>query len=270
MLSATSHSVSLITRRLVSFLAERLPGRCRLPLKIRHYSRLILHAEPSADPDLAGVRRLIHPGDKALDIGANVGLWTRFLSQWVGERGQIWSFEPIPETFAILSECIRRLNFDNAIPLNLAVSDSDDGVEMMIPLDDRGIRNYHLAMIVTTGATDSLTLPTVTLDRWYDEESFPAVGFIKIDTEQHELPCVRGAMRLIRDRLPALCIEVSSDLSDPESAGAAIIRLLDPLGYSVYLWDNDAFVAWQAGKRSVNYFFLRPAHLEHTPISNLS
>ena len=60
------------------------------------------------------------------------------------------------------------------------------------------------------------------------------------------------------------------DLSDPESAGAAIIRLLDPLGYSVYLWDNDAFVAWQAGKRSVNYFFLRPAHLEHTPISNLS
>jgi FkbM family methyltransferase len=265
-----AHDYAVCTRRLASSLVERLPSRCRLALKTWHYSRLILHIEPAADLDLIGARCLIHPGDKVLDVGANVGLWTRFLSQWVGKKGRVWCFEPIPETFAILTECIQRLDLDNAIPVNVAVSDSDDSVKMVIPLDDRGIRNYHLATIVSASTPDSVTMPTVTLDQWHKKENCPDVQFIKIDTEQHELPCVRGAMRLIHDYLPALCIEISSDLSDPKSDGAAIIRLLDPMGYSIYTWDSAGFILWRPAARSVNYFFLCSDHITRAKIGNPS
>jgi FkbM family methyltransferase len=259
-----------IGRRTVSYVIERLPKRTRLALKNWHYSRLILYASQSADPDLRGAQRLIRRGDTVLDVGANVGLWTHFLSKWVGGVGRVWSFEPIPETFAILSECIRRLADENVVPINIAVSDCDTDVQMIVPLDERGIRNYHLATIASPGVKGSFTLAGLTLERWHDDNGSPPVSFVKIDTEQHELACVRGAMPLIRDCLPALCIEISSDLSDPESDGAAIAHLLQPLEYDIYIWDKSDFAPLQVGKRSVNYFFLRPEHVEHARLNALS
>ena len=48
------------------------------------------------------IARLLQPGDRAIDAGANLGYMTGIMAWRVGERGQVWSFEPHPELVAEL------------------------------------------------------------------------------------------------------------------------------------------------------------------------
>ena len=48
------------------------------------------------------------------------------------------------------------------------------------------------------------------------------VSFVKLDTEGHELACIRGMSLILERCFPSLCIEVSSDLDDPASNGSRL------------------------------------------------
>lgn len=50
----------------------------------------------SDERDLDVARRLAVPGSVVLDVGANVGIYTRVLSETVGAAGRVHSFEPLP------------------------------------------------------------------------------------------------------------------------------------------------------------------------------
>ena len=47
---------------------------------------------------------MVSPRDWIVDVGANVGHYTKRLSELVGPKGRVIAFEPILETFSILSE----------------------------------------------------------------------------------------------------------------------------------------------------------------------
>jgi FkbM family methyltransferase len=47
------------------------------------------------DPnELATLKAIMKPGMAAVDVGANIGLYTLFLSNLVGDTGTVWAFEP--------------------------------------------------------------------------------------------------------------------------------------------------------------------------------
>ena len=53
------------------------------------------------------MRRHVHAGDTVLDIGANIGLWSLFLAELVGESGTVEAFEPVPGNIRGLEENVR-------------------------------------------------------------------------------------------------------------------------------------------------------------------
>ena len=55
------------------------------------------------------LRTILSPGDVAVDAGANIGIYTRFLSLCVGPTGCVHSFEPSPENFRRLQAATRKL-----------------------------------------------------------------------------------------------------------------------------------------------------------------
>ena len=55
------------------------------------------------------LRKILSPGDVAVDAGANIGIYTRFLSLCVGPTGCVHSFEPSPENFRRLQAATRKL-----------------------------------------------------------------------------------------------------------------------------------------------------------------
>ena len=76
------------------------------------------------------------------------GDYTCILSRLVGEQGTVFSIEPIPETFEILSAVVARRQLSNVRLLNFGISESDGSAVMEIPLYEDGGENFYQAKIV--------------------------------------------------------------------------------------------------------------------------
>jgi FkbM family methyltransferase len=200
-------------------LAARMPGSWQLEMKRHLYRRQIRRDSfVTYEPEFAILDSLVSAGDWAIDVGANIGHYTKRMSDIVGEHGRIIAFEPIGETFSLLAGNVRNFKFQNVTLLNAAASDKSAIAGMSIPHYENGMRNFYEASITTNGeglqamtlAIDSLSLPS-------------SVSLVKIDAEGHELNVLRGMSQLLERDKPFLIIEVSSREVD---------LFLEPRGYS--------------------------------------
>ena len=56
---------------------------------------------------------IIKAGDKVIDIGAHVGFHLFPMAEAVGEEGQVYAFEPLPDLFSKLKKQIKKRNVSN-------------------------------------------------------------------------------------------------------------------------------------------------------------
>lgn len=242
----------------IKLLMKYVPKSAMAMLKKYHYARLLKYFCEEQELDLKIVRHLIKAGDFVVDVGANIGVYTKFLSHWVGKFGQIYSIEPVPETFDILTANVKRLQMKNVKPINCAISESDGTVSMVIPFDDRGIENHYEARIISTSLDrlqGQLKVESISLDSLLSDVAHP-VTFIKIDTEGYELHCIKGCLKTLDKWKPSLLVEISSDLDNPESEGFRLVKLLKDRGYGLWWFDGKRLHRRRMADRSVNYFFL--------------
>jgi FkbM family methyltransferase len=180
-------------------------------LKRLHYARQISSRRfRSPEPEFSVLDRWLGEGDAAIDIGANVGHYTLRLAQIVGPGGRVLAFEPVQETFALLTANVFAALMPQVTLLNVAVSSRAYVGHMAIPQFGPGGRNYYQAHL-THGSSD-LPVLCVTLDSL----NIPVrVKLVKIDAEGHELEVLEGMHRLIARDGPVLIVERNSrDLSD--------------------------------------------------------
>src|SRR5438094_6184877 len=55
------------------------------------------------------LRNILFPGAVVVDVGANIGIYSKFLSRRVGPTGMVHSFEPSPDNFRRLCAATRDL-----------------------------------------------------------------------------------------------------------------------------------------------------------------
>lgn len=149
--------------------------------------------------------KFLQPGDWVLDLGANVGHYTKRMSELVGQSGRVIAVEPMPDTFALLAANVRLFEHPNVTLLNVAVSDKIDVVGIELPRFAEGLPNYYQARLTSASAKFGvMTLPVDALD-------LPAkVRLAKIDVEGHELPVIQGMRRLIARDRPILIVETGA------------------------------------------------------------
>ena len=136
-------------------------------IKKRHYLRLLCSSSLEKEPELRVIRYLVKTGDSIIDIGANVGVYTKILSELIGPDGHVYSIEPFPSTFEILCYNVRKLRLDNVEPINVAVSDSQAVVTMAIPYDLSGAETHYRASIVKDQADtreETTNVQAITID----------------------------------------------------------------------------------------------------------
>jgi FkbM family methyltransferase len=242
----------------------RLPRSWLGPLKTWHYARVVRDFGESDEPELAVVRRLVEPNTTVIDLGANVGVYTKWLSSLTGAGGRVIAVEPIAETFGILSRVVRRLGLTNVRLVNAAVSDGGGSVVMEVPRSDLGGDNIYRAQVVNgtaqMGDDQRRTIvPAVTLDELLSGET--RVSFVKCDVEGHELNCLAGAEGVISTHRPAWLIEVWGDPDTPDSQAARVFPVLENQGYGVWLFDAGSLHRRRPGERTTNYFFLTESHV---------
>jgi FkbM family methyltransferase len=215
-------------------------------------------------PHVRVIRALVRPGDCALDLGANVGWYSRILSELVGPTGRVYSLEPVPPTFALLQRSVRKLRLDNVQAINSAASDRNGSITMEVPPYDEGGDNFYQAHIVEdlskTTNRRQFRVSTTSVDALLSKLTRP-LTFIKCDVEGHERAALRGAADVIRRWLPALLVEITTDPDDSRTSGHDLVSWLTDLGYRAFRFDGQGLVARQPGDRYVDYFFLTAHHM---------
>jgi FkbM family methyltransferase len=201
-------------------LAARLPERWQDELKRIHYARQISKGtfEPS-EPEYVLLPQLIKPGDWVIDIGANVGHYTKRFSELVGANGRVIAFEPVPTTFALLAANVQQFVHANVTLINAAVSDKIDLVGISIPRFSTGLSNYYQAQ-VSSPTENVLKVLAVSLDLLTISKP---VALVKIDVEGHESFVLHGMQRLLAHYHPVLIVETESK---------EVIDNLSSLGYA--------------------------------------
>jgi FkbM family methyltransferase len=248
-------------RRVKRFIASNVPRPLLLAAKKRYYAALIKNPKTPREADMEALNLLIRPGDFALDIGAFVGFYTQHLSHLVGATGEVWAFEPVPETFAVLSYVVRELSLNNVRAFNFALSDSEGDAIMEIPRYRLGGESLYGASIVSKRSRPHLrVIPTQRRALDSVLSGHRAVHFMKLDVEFHELWIIRGALDTIRRDHPVIFTEWLAT-SDPANTRPTLLNLLVDQGYKSFRYVAGKFVPCMPDENCQNRFFLTRSHI---------
>ncbi len=232
--------MSSFPKRLLMRCSGLLPERVQSALRRIHYQRKLTRARLTDEPDLAAIGLLTKPGDTVFDLGANFGLFTRFLSESVGATGRVFSFEPTADMFSVLSNNCSQLGLANTSVHRTALSDRTGTSEMVIPVRDDGSLNHYEASLAhgDEGGSDgkTITVETSTLDDFCSHHGIGKIDFIKCDVEGtnwrssrgREHPAPSPAHPLDRGQRPARCRRPR--IAGPEKGPGTRLRGADAAG----------------------------------------
>jgi FkbM family methyltransferase len=152
---------------------------------------------------------LVRPGDRCVDVGANIGLHTVRLAKLAGPQGEVIAVEPDPEIARRAAENLALNGLANARIIQAAASAAaGESVSLYRAADlnpNRGMASLHAHTYLTGAATQ---VQTITID-----EACPGpVALMKIDVEGHEAAVVAGAERTIEQYSPAIVFEYAPEL----------------------------------------------------------
>ena len=177
------------------------------------------------EPELAHLLDLLMPDEGTfLDVGANGGYFSVYLSIRPNFHGSIHAFEPVAGTFAWMRENIRTFAPGKNI-VSHQVAASDKVGEATIDVN----ANSGLSSIKEK-AEHGETIKTIALDSL----NLDRVDFMKVDVEGHEANALRGAEGIIRSQTPYIFME-STLVGEKISEAFEPLQFLLDRGYLLYL-----------------------------------
>ena len=156
------------------------------------------------------IRRLLKPGMRFVDCGANIGYFTLLAAKLVGAAGRVDAIEPDPQNSLRLVDNLQRNGMSDVVRVHdVAVSSQAATVTLYHP--GRG-NHGQASLFQSAGDGERYDVKAVRLDELIED----VPDLIKMDIEGAELDALRGATKLLQSpNPPKLIIE-----HNPVSAAA--------------------------------------------------
>lgn len=158
-----------------------------------------------------------------VDLGAHVGYYT-LIYRKLNSKGQIFSFEPLPENVDFLNRHIRLNNLKDIEVINAAVSDVSGSVR------------FNTGKSTVAGKLDSegnTEVPCISFSDWINDNNVEP-DIIKMDIEGEEYKVLKNVSDYLQSKKPKLLLSTH---------GAEVHKqcfdLLKTLGYENFAVLND-------------------------------
>ena len=138
------------------------------------------------------LQKILFNGAVAVDVGANIGSYSEFLSRCVGPNGVVHSFEPSPDNFMRLRCATRKLA--NVCPCQAAVGERS-GETMLYVSDNLNVD--HRAYVTEGNPRRAVQVGMVALDDYFKPGQ--RVDLLKLDVQGYELHALQGAKRILNE-----------------------------------------------------------------------
>jgi len=150
----------------------------------------------------------INPNDIVIDVGAHIGLFTLYASQFCS-KGTIYSFEPVKENYKLLLENVKLNNLEQVNIFNLAVSNSNETVKLYINDDESGHSMF-------SQSSQSIMIDSISLQRIFDDNQIEHCNFLKLDCEGAEYEIIKNLPLTYLEKIDKMIIEYHMTDSHPE------------------------------------------------------
>ena len=138
------------------------------------------------------ILNLIKPGDRFLDIGANVGYYTVLAAECVGSTGQVISVEPDNTNFEILDANTRIWQQQGRVKIyRFALSDQAGESRLFLSSHNSGMHRLY-SSVVCTGETIQVSVVRG------DDLQLAPLDLVKIDIEGFEPRALRGLQETLK------------------------------------------------------------------------
>ncbi len=176
----------------------------------------------------------------AIDVGANVGLWSMHLVRWFS---YVHAFEPVPHVAAILPW---NMPSDNYTLHNYALGERLADITMTVPLEATAYSHITTPESRVLAEIGDRYDEVPAIMRTLDSFEIKDVDLLKIDVEGYELQVLRGAEQTIRSCRPLIVIEQNGHEERYGVARDSALALLVSWGArEVYRLKGDYFMGWE-------------------------
>jgi FkbM family methyltransferase len=249
----------LLVREPVAYhIAPRIQIEARLDEWMSRWTFMRLHER---DESFQHSLHFLSPGSVAVDVGANVGVWS-LLAAARHPDVRVHAFEPVPAVAETLRYHVA-LNRIDRIALNVAAVAAECGVAPFFvnQMTNTGASSLHHR----PGPFVEISVDVVTLDTYLAHLKVDRIDVLKVDVEGGEISVFKGARRLLTgEQAPAVFFEIDARLCG--AAGTSTIevkQLLIDYGYTVFRRRGGRFVpvAIDEPHGHEDLFALKPRHL---------
>jgi FkbM family methyltransferase len=183
---------------------------------------VLLEQEDWFEKEIHFLCRCIEPGVTAIDIGANLGVYSLTLARLVGPSGRVFAYEPGSEARRLLTHSRALNDLANLEIIDAALSD--------------GERQGHLAFAASSelralgSAGRGEAVRITSLDREGAVRGWPSPDFIKIDAEGEEERIIAGGRAFFSAHSPLVMFEVKAE----SRVNNRLPAIFQDMGYRVF------------------------------------
>jgi FkbM family methyltransferase len=213
---------------------------------------VLLEQQDWFEDEIRFLRAAMQPGMRAIDAGANFGVYTLALARCVGANGRVWAVEPGEQAANYLARGIAANGFSQVELIRCALSRADGSGFL-----DTSV-TPELRRLVADSSSAAISVRS--LDSLAAERGIDNVDFVKIDVEGEETNLLEGGAGFFERESPLLMLEFLAEKKFNEEIftplyrhGYDCFRLVPGLQTLVPFYESEEPDAYQ-----LNIFACRP------------
>jgi len=206
----------------ISLIAQFTPGLQRYQARLSNGDKFFLDLREDmcfgiffneGQPHEIGTEKLflkvLKPDAVVVDIGANIGYYTRIASKLVGAGGSVIAFEPMPAAYRVLQ--LNCADLANVILFPVALGDKQGEATFYVR------KKGDASSLWPDISSKKVQVQVDTLDNKLAK--YPRIDFIKIDVEGFEPEVLAGAEKAIATHRPIVYFEFLQRIAEERGFG---------------------------------------------------
>jgi FkbM family methyltransferase len=156
------------------------------------------------EDEIRFVRQMLKPGELAIDIGANHGVYALSMARAVGPQGRVWAFEPATEPADLLQQSIVCNGFGQLLLERQAMSSEVGQAQLFVSAHSE----QNTLNSMAASMSNAETVPLTTLDACKDRFGWQDIALLKMDAEGEEARILDGGECFLAECSPLIQYEL--------------------------------------------------------------